>query len=103
VTGAADRVVCAMASPTDEDRTKHPDAVAYHQAHETLGECDAWVCRCGNQAHLDGFYPCDADGNEREVPDDTNLVFCGSCGVLISVETGEYVGWRPAGAASLGG
>jgi hypothetical protein len=24
---------------------KYPDAVAYHQSHETLGECDAWVCR----------------------------------------------------------
>jgi hypothetical protein len=84
-------------TPTDKQWAKYPDAVAYHQAHETLGECDAWVCRCGNQAHLDGFYPCDAEGNERELSDDSNLVFCGTCCVLINVETGEYVGQRTAG------
>jgi hypothetical protein len=23
--------------------------------HASLGDCDAWLCECGNQAHLDGF------------------------------------------------
>ena len=27
---------------------------------------DAWLCICGNQSHLDGFWPCDAAGNEVE-------------------------------------
>lgn len=92
---------CALANPTNEERAKYPGAVAYHQTHETLGECDAWVCRCGNQAHLDGFYPCDAEGDEIDAPDSSNLVFCGQCSVLINVETGQYVGVRRPGAMDL--
>jgi hypothetical protein len=86
-------VACALASPTAEQQAMYPDAVAYHQAHP---------CRCGNQAHLDGFYPCDVEGNQHDEPNDSNLVFCGSCGVLISIETGEYVGRRKPGAWNLG-
>ena len=49
MTRSDDRVACALGSPSEEDRAKYSDAVAYHQVHETLGECDTWVCRCGNQ------------------------------------------------------
>ena len=73
MTRSDDRVACALASPSEEDRAKYSDAVAYHQVHETLGECDTWVCRCGNQGRLDGFYPCDVEGDEREVTDRVNL------------------------------
>jgi hypothetical protein len=39
--------------------------------------------------------------NEREVFDDKNFIFCGSCGVLISIETGEYVGRPKPGTRNL--
>ena len=27
---------------------------------------DEWLCDCGNQAHTDGFFPCDSNGAEME-------------------------------------
>jgi hypothetical protein len=27
---------------------------------------DDFKCKCGNQSHLAGFYPCDSEGNYRE-------------------------------------
>lgn len=56
---------------------------------------DAWVCVCGNTPADDGFYPCDADGNEVEPNLDSiweNLYVCGQCGRIINQSTLEVVG-----------
>ena len=50
---------------------------------------DAWVCICGNEPHLDGFYAY-ADGHEVEpTPEDWDGVhyFCASCFRVIDQNT----------------
>lgn len=52
---------------------------------------DAWLCICGNQSHLDGFWPCTADGTEVEPtvdgPWDEKLVLCRRCGRIMDQST----------------
>jgi hypothetical protein len=66
---------------------------------EYLGDIkDAWVCICGNKPDYQGFFPCDADGNEM-VPDVQSdwagLYVCGRCGRIIKQETLEVIGHNP--------
>ena len=65
--------------------------------HES-GSDDAWVCVCGNQPDGDGFFPCDAQGNEIEPTVGsgwTNLYVCAQCGRIIEQDTLEVVGRNP--------
>lgn len=44
---------------------------------------DNLVCRCGNTVDNEGFYPCDAQGNEvTPLPNWGNLVICARCGLI---------------------
>jgi hypothetical protein len=78
---------------------RYPDDVRYHAKHgESLDQCDAWVCVCGNRSHLAGFYPCDRDGNGLEPlasgPWDGRLYYCDACRRIIDQTTGAVVGFR---------
>lgn len=46
---------------------------------------EKWICQCGNEACYDGFWPCDAKGEEMEPDKDTwlELYICGCCGAII--------------------
>ena len=53
-----------------------------------LGWPDAWVCICGNTPDSDGFFPCDAKGNEVEpVEGWKELYVCANCGRIIHQST----------------
>ena len=44
---------------------------------------DNFTCACGNQSHMDGFYPCDENGTEVEPINgkwNDYLYTCGHCG-----------------------
>jgi hypothetical protein len=44
------------------------------------GSDEAWICICGNTPVSDGFYPCDAEGNEMEpVVGWNDLYVCARC------------------------
>jgi hypothetical protein len=63
------------------------------------GDEDAWICRCGNMPHQDGFYPCDITG--REIEPDANsawdgLYVCAACGAIIYHPTLEIRGQATA-------
>lgn len=66
------------------------------------GQDGEWYCICGNRADLDGFFPCDAEGNEVEPVAGAwdDLYKCDRCGAIISGANGggEIVreGKRPA-------
>lgn len=58
---------------------------------------DAWVCKCGNMPHTDGFYPCDKHGNEMEPKIGSgweDLYVCARCGRIIKQDTLEVVGTK---------
>jgi Protein of unknown function (DUF2958) len=60
---------------------------------------DDWICLCGNDALSDGFYPCNALGEEIDpTPKDwtTNCYVCAKCGRIINQDTHEVVGLRRA-------
>ena len=41
-----------------------------------------WLCDCGNQSHIDGFFPCDSNGTEVEPTVDSDwdgLYVCARC------------------------
>ena len=62
------------------------------------GSAEAWICLCGNDPVSDGFYPCDANGNEMEPligSDWDNLYVCARCGRVINQDTLEVVGQNP--------
>ena len=61
------------------------------------GDEDAWVCRCGNTPHSDGFYPCNESGDEVEPVKGnwTDLYVCARCGTIIHYDTLEVVGQNP--------
>ena len=64
---------------------------------------DAWVCRCGNTPSAEGFYPCDALGNEVEPTPTkwtTDCYVCGRCGRIIIQTSLEVVGQRVKRAES---
>ena len=56
-------------------------------------DVDAWVCKCGNTPHTDGFSACDNQGAEIE-PDDKwdDLFLCLRCDRIINMHTLEVVG-----------
>lgn len=52
---------------------------------ETRSTPDWWVCSCGNQPDLDGFFPCDAYGAPVEpTPEewDGDRYVCMSCNTI---------------------
>ena len=63
------------------------------------GSVDVWICLCGNQSHLDGFWPCDANGNgvspDIDGPWDGSSHVCGSCGRIFTTPTMEVIGQNP--------
>ena len=52
---------------------------------------DDWRCACGNQSHLDGFYPSLEDGTTVEPnvggPWNEKLVVCATCGRIMDQTT----------------
>lgn len=59
------------------------------------GDRDAWICACGNVPSGDGFYPCNAAGNEVEPVEgawDGVLYVCNGCGRIIDQNTLEIIG-----------
>lgn len=58
---------------------------------------DAWVCICGNNPDSDGFYPCNANGEEMEPDigsDWDGLYVCSRCGRIIDEKDLSVVGHR---------
>lgn len=56
---------------------------------------DAWICICHNVPSDDGFFTCDAEGNEVEPTAKdwkTNLYVCLRCGRMIDQDTLIVVG-----------
>jgi hypothetical protein len=56
----------------------------------TLGQCDAWLCECGNEPHLDGFLTHDPEEPELGA----GLVsfgefLCGTCGRIYDADGRE--------------
>lgn len=67
---------------------------------------DDWTCLCGNEAHLDGFYPYMSDP-AREVeptPENwtSNAYFCASCLRAFDAQTGA-VSERPDAITGIEG
>jgi Zn-finger protein len=54
-----------------------------------------WLCPCGNTSGIDGFYPCNSEGEQveptREAWDGITWV-CERCGRIINDDTLEIVG-----------
>jgi len=57
---------------------------------------DAWICVCGNRPIDDGFFPCDARGNEVEPIAGVwnDLYVCDRCGRIIKQGSLAVVGRR---------
>jgi hypothetical protein len=57
---------------------------------------DWLVCTCGNQPHIDGFYPCLPDGTiiEPDIDGEWNglLYVCQGCNAIYDIDTYEQVG-----------
>ncbi|NBV23163.1 MAG: hypothetical protein EBS05_14745 [Proteobacteria bacterium] len=65
-------------------------------SHEA-GNPEAWICLCGNHPSGDGFFPCDAKGNEVDpVPSEwtTNAYVCHKCGRIIDQHTLAVIGQK---------
>jgi hypothetical protein len=65
-----------------------------HEANHT----EAWICVCGNTPSSDGFFPCDANGNEVEptlASGWSGIYICARCGRIINQDTLEVVGFNP--------
>jgi hypothetical protein len=63
------------------------------------GNNEAWICICKNTPTSDGFYPCDAKGNEIEPIKGSgwkDLYVCNRCGRIINMYTLEIVGQNPS-------
>ncbi len=59
---------------------------------------DAWICVCGNRPIDQGFYPCDANGNELDPVKGSGwsgLHVCDGCGRVIDQKTLKVVGRKP--------
>lgn len=62
-----------------------------------IAENSHWVCLCGNEPHIDGFYPCDSEGESVEpTPEEwtTNCYVCERCGRIIDQSALAVVGMR---------
>ena len=65
---------------------------------------DEWHCRCGNQPHTDGFYPCLQTGQyvepTKETWTDGDLYRCARCDAIIHFDSltdiGKIVGQTEA-------
>ncbi|MFI7026278.1 hypothetical protein ACIBMZ_26540 [Micromonospora sp. NPDC049900] len=56
-----------------------------------------WECLCGNEPHMYGFTPSDADGRPVEPTShgwDGQTNVCTSCGRIFSQDTGFVIGRR---------
>ena len=55
---------------------------------------DTVTCLCGNEPHIDGFYPCLSTGEviEPEGYWDEALYYCESCHRIINMITGAVTG-----------
>ena len=61
----------------------------------------SWLCVCGNEPQMDGFYPCNERGEHVEPTAElwtTNCYVCACCGRIIRQSDLEIVGRR--GSAS---
>jgi len=64
----------------------------------SLGDANdhaSWACLCGNTPRLEGFYPCDAEGQIVEPTPETwttDCYVCDRCGRIINQATREVVG-----------
>lgn len=59
-----------------------------------------WTCICGNQPHLEGFFPCNREGEEIDPSDEAGwegLYVCDRCGRMIDSETRKIVGQKGQG------
>lgn len=84
-----------MGTKNSNDMSKTPHAVALGRITHEPSDKDAWKCICGNYPGGDGFYPCDAHGNEVEPTREawtTGLYVCAQCGRIINPDTLEVVG-----------
>jgi hypothetical protein len=71
-----------------------PKEFITHQA----GSDEAWICICGNEPTGQGFFTCDAQGNEIEPNIGsgwTDLYVCAKCGRIVKQGTLEVVGRNP--------
>jgi YD repeat-containing protein len=71
-------------------------------SHE-LGNDDAWICICGNTPDQDGFFPCNARGDEVKPTAEawtTNWYVCNGCGRMIDQHTLIIVGRTDRAAQS---
>lgn len=65
-----------------------------HISHEGA-DPDAWVCLCGNVPAADGFFPCDAEGQQVQPTTaewTSNCYVCGRCRRIIHQHSLEVVG-----------
>lgn len=69
---------------------------------EYIDESDEeWCCVCGNRPWLEGFFPCDRQGEvvEPTKPDWDGLRYvCDRCGRIIDQDSLQVVGRRPTPA-----
>jgi hypothetical protein len=62
------------------------------------GNDEAWICICKKSPESDGFYPCNAKGDEIEPTIGSNwsgIYVCACCGRIINQDTLEVVGRNP--------
>lgn len=72
-----------------EDEPEQPKKIILDEDGEN------WICLCGNQAHLTGFFPCNAKGEEVELDERWNgLYYCDECKIIIDQSTLEIIGKR---------
>jgi hypothetical protein len=60
---------------------------------------DWWTCICGNQPDREGFFPCNAEGDQVEpTPAEWKkpLYVCASCGRIINQKTLDVIGRNPS-------
>ena len=65
---------------------------------------DSWLCTCGNEPTMEGFFPCDETGRPVEPTYKewtTGWYVCDSCGRIIDQETLHVVGHRVDNDLSL--
>lgn len=56
---------------------------------------DWLVCKCGNEPHLDGFYPCLEDGTPVEPTPQLwkkNIYICARCFSVYDIDTFDQLG-----------
>lgn len=72
---------------------------------DECGTGDTWVCLCGNQTHLSGFYPCTKKGKYVEPVKGLwgGLYYkCAQCGRIINQDNLEVAGINKEGTEAEG-